>query len=571
MAKFIPITISGSGGQYKVMNTTQEIIDVRFLSLSASVTASGTYQTNYPDIYYFTTASVDTTNAGTTTQVEVMTFTAPVIKEKSYFLTRGIIGGRTATAAQTFRIGLTVPAVGDGISALEHPDSLSTLQYRYYGSADTLGENTTATTTGAANTNYPAHIYALTQGGNTADITNRVVLVAEAGATVNAESTTSHLMNEFFAISSSIEPNNSVTTALSLTGSAAGVPKIKAIGTGDTIDDSALTPTASLWVSQSVAVALSTTSATVYTTIFTLTGLTDGARYLVNLYLIGRSSATGTNVHMQVANANNHNGTLWVPNAATSYVIVNSADGTTIAATPNAGWPVANADYLIRGEYTFTKAVGSNPTIAFRSETAGQTATIQANSLVLYRRIDQNNNKVLQTPLTLSSGFITAHTEKETGNLLKINNTVYPTLGANIWRRLTKTTVTSSTSATAAALTDLQITLVNSRKYLVVCYLGVSSVQSTIGARISVISANATVHYTIESPTSTTGVSITHSAANNTINSPASSVTNYYLYKIWALVITNAAGTPTFAPALATETANNEVRVGDSLLYYVEY
>lgn len=570
MAKFIPITISGSG-QYKLINTATEIIDARFLSLSASVTASGTYQTNYPDVYYFTTASADVNNAGTATQVEVMTFSAPVIKEKAYFLTRGIIGGRTATAGQTFRIGLTVGAVGEGISALEHPDSLSTLQYRYYGSADTLGENTTATTTAAANTNYPAHIYALTEGGDVTNIQNRVVLVAEAGATVTAESTTSHLMNEFFAVSSSIAPKDSITSALSLTGSAAGVPKIKAIGSGDTIDDLALPPTASLWVSQSVAVALSTTSNAAYTTIFTLTGLTDGARYLVNLYLIGRSGATGTALHMQAANANNYNGTIWIPNAATSYVIVNSADGTTIAATPNAGWPAANGDRLIRGEYTFTKAVGSNPTIAFRSETSGTTVTIQANSLVLYRRIDENNNKALQAPLTLSSGSITAHTESGTGNLLKIRNTMYPTLGANIWKRLVKTTVTSSTSTTAAALTDLQITLVNSRKYLVVCYLGVSSVQSTIGARISVSSANATVHYTIESPTSTTAVSITHSAANNTINSPASSVTNYYLYKVWALVITAATGTPTFAPALATETAANEVRVNDSLLYYVEY
>ena len=571
MAEFIPITISGSGGQYKVIDTTREIIDARFLNVTGSIVAQTTYRPTYPDTLYFTTASADATNAGTTTQVQVMTFTAPRIKERAYFLTRGIIGGRTATGAQTFRIGLTVGAVGDGISALEHPDSLSSLQYRYYGSADTLGENTSATTTAAANTNYPAHIYALTQGGDTADITNRVVLVAEAGATVNAESTTSHLMNEFLAISSSITPKNSVTTALSLTGSAVGVPKIKAIGSGDTINDLALPPTASLWVSQSVAVALSTTSNAAYTTIFTLTGLTDGARYLVNLYLIGRSSAIGTNVHMQVANANNHNGTLWVPNAATSYVIVNSADGTTIAATPNAGWPAANTDYLIRGEYTFTKAVGSNPTIAFRSETSGQTATIQANSAVFYRRIDQNNNKLLQAPLTLSSGSITAHTEPGLGNRLGINPSALPTLGGNTWIKLVKGTITSSTSATAAALTDLQITLANSKKYLVVCYLGVSSVQSTIGARISVISANATVHYTIESPTSTTAVSITHSAANNTINSPASSVTNYYLYKVWALVITDATGTPTFAPALATETAANEVRVKDSVLYYTEY
>lgn len=564
MAKVFPLYLSGSGRL--VETTAGHLIDYRYFGVSGS--ANG-YSSSLPDTFYVTTASADVNNPGlTTTQVEVMRFDLPARKEKAYFMTNAIIASRTATAAQEPRIGLTVAAATDGITMLEHASSLTALQYRWYGSADTPAENTSATTNPTANTNYPDHIYAITENSSpTVDMSNKIVIVAGAGATVTADAGNSHMSNEYFGISSSVAPLTAPQSSLYLSGSRTSVIK-----SGDTIDDSILPPTASLglWVSQSLASPLTNTSSTVYTTIFTLTGLVDGARYLVNCYLAGQTAATTTTIDIRVQNANNHNGTIWTPETDTTYEILNSADGTSMVSEAAVTFSsVANSDRLIRLQYTFTKAAGSNPIIQFKSETGTQ-VTISAFSVVFYRRIDEHTNKVIDIPVTLSSGSISSHTEQGSTNRLGLNSLFLPTF-LNGLERSIKTTITSTTATGATTLTDLEVTFANSKKYLLVYYLGCSSVSTGIGVRIGVTSANLTTAYTVEAPTSTTALAVAHNATPATANSPASDVNNYYLYKIYALVTTNVSGTPTFAPTLATETVNNEVRVNDSLLYYIEF
>lgn len=569
MATYFPLFLSSSG--FIKTTTASNVLDYRFFNVTGS---ANPYSSSLPDTFYVQTASADVNNAGTNNQVEVINFPVQALKEKAYFLTRAIVGARTATAAQEARVGLTVASAADGLTALEHPSSLTALQYRFYGSADTPAENTSATTTAAANTNYGDHIYAITQNSSpTTNMSNKVIIVAGGGATVTADAGTTYMSNEFFGLSSSVTPAISPLDPLTLSGSVS-TSRIKVIGTGDTLNESVLPPTSSLWVSQSLATALSTTSATVYTTIFTLTGLVDGARYLVNCYLAARSAATATTVDFLVSNANNHIGTIWTPETATTYEFLNGADGTELRSEAAATFAAANADRLVRMEYTFTKAVGSDPTIAFKSETGGTTVTVQAYSMVFYRRIDTNTNKVWETPLTISSGSISLHTDKATGNRLTIHSSSLPVYTQSNWKKLIKTsvtTVTGAASATAVNINDLSITFANSRKYLVVCYLACAASATTTGVRVGVSTANLTIAYTIESPTSTTAVSVAHNATPATADSPSATITNYYLYKIWAVITTNAANTPTFVPTLAAEANNLTVAMGESLLYYVEF
>ena len=268
--------------------------------------------------------------------------------------------------------------------------------------------------------------------------------------------------------------------------------------------------------------------------------------------------------------------TIGTPETATTYEYVNAADGTEIRSEAATQFAATNADRLIRAEYTFTKAVGKNPTIAFKSETGtAETMTIQAYSMVFYRRIDTNTNKIWEPPLTISSGSISLHTDKATGNRLTIHSSALPVYTQSNWRKLIKTnvtTVTGAASATAVNINDLSITFANSRKYLVVCYLGCAASDAGTGVRVGVSSANLTISYTVESPTGTGATpAIAHNATPASLTSPASNISNYYLYKIFALITTNAAGTPTFTPTLAADANNLTVAMGESLVYYVEF
>lgn len=562
MAKVFPLYLSGSG---RLAETTAgHLVDYRYFGVSGS--ANG-YSSSLPDTFYVTTASADVDNLGTTTQVEVMRFDLPARKEKAYFISRAIIGSATATAAQEPRIGLTTAEIGV-VTMLEHASSLTALQYRWYGSADTPAENTSATTNAAVDIFYPDHIYGITENSSpTVDMSNKVVIVAGGGATVTAASAISYMSTEYFGYSSSVAPITAPLSSLYLSGSRTSVIK-----PGDTIDDRILPPTGSLglWLSQSVATAINNTSSTVYTTIFNISDMVDGARYLVNCYLAARSGATTTAVDIRTQNGDRHCGTVWTPETATTYEIRNSDDAGSIVSEAAATFAAANADRLIRLEYTVTKQAGVNHLIQFKSETGTQ-VTISAFSVVFYRRIDEHTNKVIDIPVTLSSGSITSHTEAGSTNRLGLNSSFLPTFLDNRFERRIKYTITSTTATGATTLTDLQVTFANSRKYLLVYYLGCSSANTGNGVRIGVTSANLTTAYTVEAASSTTALAVAHNATPATVNSPATNVDNYYLYKIYALVTTNAANTPTFAPTLASEAAGVEVRVGDSLLYYVEF
>lgn len=567
MAKVFPLYISGSGKVTQTSSST--LIDHRYLQLSGSTSP---YPTSLPYTYNIKTAASDATSTSNTVTTPFITFTSPARKEKSYYLTTAIVGASSTATAAAPQIGIEIESVGGGFSWLEHASGLSALQYRFYGTADTLTINTTAGNVSNADTFVPDHLWAVTENTSpSSSIINELVFQSTAtNRTATLDSSTTYFSNEFFGVSSSIVPKNAPSGSLTISGSTT-TSRYTLMKSGDTIDDAALPPTASLWVSQSTTVALTNNTSATYTNIFTLTGLVDGARYLVNFFLIGRSGATGTALHLRAQNANNFCGTFYIPNGTTTYTLQNSIDGTSIISAPNAGWPVANTDYLVRGAYTFTKAAGLNPVLDFKSESA-TTVTIQAESVIYYKRIDNIVNKELAIPLTLTSGSVSNHTQVSTLDRLGLNTNFLPQFITPNFKKIIKTAVSTSTSTAAANITDLSFTLENSKSYLIIYYIGASSSNTaTGGIRIGVATANLTARYTVESPLTTTTVLIGHSATPATGTAPTNNLNNYYMYKIYALVTTNAAGTPTFTPTLATETNGVTVQVNDSLGYYVEY
>ena len=161
---------------------------------------------------------------------------------------------------------------------------------------------------------------------------------------------------------------------------------MQAISGSDTITSSFLPPTSSLWLSQSLATSVSTTSATVYSNVFTLTGLTTNQRYLVNLYMIGSSVFNTNGFRMRVVTGSQYMGTLWTPTSATAPAIQNSANGDNITSITATSWPGDTTKYLVYGEYTFVKGA-TDPQVQIISENAGTAVTAVSGSVIYYRPI----------------------------------------------------------------------------------------------------------------------------------------------------------------------------------------
>ena len=162
---------------------------------------------------------------------------------------------------------------------------------------------------------------------------------------------------------------------------------LKLISGSDTVTSSFLPVTSSLWLSQSLATSVANTSNTVYATVFTLTGLTTGKRYLAQLYMIGLSAAAGTGFRMRVINGNNYRGTLYTPTSVTAPAIQNSADGANITSITAGAWPIGNTKYIVHGDYTFVKAA-TDPQVQILSETNGTAVTAVSGSVIFYRALD---------------------------------------------------------------------------------------------------------------------------------------------------------------------------------------
>jgi uncharacterized delta-60 repeat protein len=160
---------------------------------------------------------------------------------------------------------------------------------------------------------------------------------------------------------------------------------LSTVSGSDTITSSFLPPTSSLWLSQSLATSIGVNSTTNYTNVFTLTGLTTGQRYLVNLYMIGLSDSVSNGFRMRVVTGSQYMGTLWTPTTTAAPAIQNSSNGDNITSIIANDWPTTSGKYLVYGEYTFVKGA-TDPQVQIISRT-GATTTAISGSVIFYRPI----------------------------------------------------------------------------------------------------------------------------------------------------------------------------------------
>lgn len=378
MAEYFPLI--NTTGSLSVANSSVLLGPMYY---SASLVVSRSFQTTLPDPYHFITSSADITDNGNqATSQSVAVFTQQTLPEKYYYLGNAILGVRSAATATGVRIGLRKANTADGFFVVKTGAlSLTAFTYLFQGSADAFAYVAAGTTT-ATNTTYPAYIQGVFNNSTTTgEFSNRILFQSETAQIVTTASG-SLFYNTFAGYSSSLNPTQS-GFPLVLSSS-----RVSAVPSGDTITQSAIFPTQSRWISQSLAVNVTNglSAVTAYNNVFTLTGLTTGQRYLVNFYFIASSPLTTTGVQIRAVTGSAYRGTIYIPTSGTAFSLQNSADGNNITNLATA-WQTNNAKRLAYGEYTFVKGT-TDPQIQLKSEVSGSIVTIFSGSVVFYRPID---------------------------------------------------------------------------------------------------------------------------------------------------------------------------------------
>jgi hypothetical protein len=567
MADFYSLFLE-SGSIKKATDTHQ--IRAAFLPTEVGNVPS-TYITLLPDPNFIQTQSADITNASSATSSSLLDFTIPSANEVLYYIFDSLNGLSTTAAGTGVRIGIEAENPADSMYTGKVASTTTGFTIANQGTADAFAFVLPGSMA-AANVTYPGNIKGFFRNTtNTGSFRNTLLLQSETANQVRSISG-SYLTATFIGYSSSLQPITGSYGNLTISAS-----YLDTITTGNLITQSILPATKSLWLSQSLAATVSTTSNATYSTVFTLSGLTNGRRYLVQFYLIARSAATTTGFRCRAINGSNYLGSIYIPTSATAHSITNSSDGNNITNIAGGSWPTANADRLVYGEFMVTKAAGTDPQIQIISEINGSAVTAGIGSLVLYKPIDAYPlNQELISPLTLYSGSIISHTIPSgsiKGDILKMPTFQLPTFSTSSFKYelLPEDRFFATTSTTAQNVTDLQLVLQNSSNYLVVAYMGGSSASNAVGFRSGVNTANASVIvYSTEIPASTTAITLGNNQASSPTTSPASNIDNYYLIKTISIVRTAATGTPTWTPTIFSETGGT-VRMGPSVIYYLKY
>lgn len=349
------------------------------------VTSSGNIKiTNLPDpIMYISSSgngSTSTTLPTTFNSRVLKNFTGSVQIYAPYYL----LSLRTSLNTVGPTIGFSTPSQINA-SALNIASTLTALTR---GNTGTENPNVLCIAAGlaVANTSYPASIQGVTYSSNTeTSIFFNTTLASETNVNAVTLTSSSLYLDRYIGYSSSIAPVTSSTYPLIISGSTGSIATIP---TSSFITSSILFNTSSIWLSQSLAANVSTTSATVYSNVFTLTGLTNGKTYIANLYLISRTAATTTGFRMRVVTGSTYLGSLFTPISTTAYAIQNSADANNITSAIAGTWPTINTNFLTYGEYSFIKTAAGDPQVQIISEVAGSSVTAGSGSVIFYRAIE---------------------------------------------------------------------------------------------------------------------------------------------------------------------------------------
>jgi hypothetical protein len=378
MAEVNPLFLS-SGSIRQMTSSLNTVVNYIHLPVTQSG-SSAIFTTNLPDPYLFASLSANITNNSNTTNQPIYQYNIPNRQENYFYTSNAIIGVSTTNTTSGVRIGLLRSQLANTAFIIKSPTTLTGFTFANV----TTQANTTYVLPGShpapGNTIYPTHFKGFTSNiltSNTSSILNTYVVQPEANVVVSA-SAGSVFYNQFIGYSSSLTPTSSIPFYF-YSGS------LKPMETNDTISTSFLSPTSSLWLSQSLATSV-VSADTNYTTVFTLTGLTTGQRYLVNLYMIGSSSTSVHPFRVRVVTGSQYNGTLWVPQTTTSPFIQNSVNGDNITVGNPTQWPASNTGYLIYGEYTFVKGE-TDPQVQITANTTLYFIAALTGSVIFYRPI----------------------------------------------------------------------------------------------------------------------------------------------------------------------------------------
>jgi len=179
-------------------------------------------------------------------------------------------------------------------------------------------------------------------------------------------------------------------------------------------------------------------------------------------------------------------------------------------------------------------------------------------------------NQSIFSPLTNITGSISSFTSP-LGRVLQIASSSLPSYQTTGWQYKILTTPFTTTNNTQQVVPGLQLTLVNSKKYIINAYLLASSTLATNGIRLNVSTANAETYYAIESANSATGVQYGFNTSVNSASAASTNINDYQLVQIKAIVIASASGVPTFTPTIHSELSGTTVAMGPSVIYYREY
>jgi len=179
-------------------------------------------------------------------------------------------------------------------------------------------------------------------------------------------------------------------------------------------------------------------------------------------------------------------------------------------------------------------------------------------------------NQTIFSPLTNIEGSLSSFTSP-LGSVLQIASSSLPSYQATGWQYKILTDPTTTISTTQVNVTNLQLTLANSKKYLINGYLLGSTGNSAFGLRVGIATANTETYYSIETPNSAVGITYGFNVTSNAGSLPSTNLTDYCLIQLRAIAITAASGIATFTPTISSESAAVTVALGPSIIYYREY
>jgi hypothetical protein len=179
-------------------------------------------------------------------------------------------------------------------------------------------------------------------------------------------------------------------------------------------------------------------------------------------------------------------------------------------------------------------------------------------------------NQTIFSPLTNIEGSLSSFTSP-LKDVLQIASSSLPSYQATGWQYRIASTIFNVVGQTVQNVTDLQLTLVNSKKYIINAYLLASTNQIANGIRIAIAVANVETYYAIEVSSSPTALVYGFNAQVNAAASASTNINDYQLVIIRAIAITAASGIPTFTPAIGSENINQLVAMGPGVIYYREY